>query len=942
MSSTSTLRQYLSQLVLSFPGNFYENVAEDSEYQAISSSIQLILKGQSSDLISHADLQKLIFSSEAKTILNKFPSTSLREVLHEYGDFLVKVFNGEFANPLIGKTQLQIVAIAFLQLYVQLNFTGPAIAFSSRDMFFPEVDADIVKYEALKLLNSEGQQAYDLMNDPLFLVISEVLFEKLMNIDKKYSLIGKDIALSLEEVAEATAAAIKGSEGDPVQASLQWWRNRALQVHISIVSEPPNSLATISSLLLNPTVPNSLMPSTENSPEIQKLVQILYFLEAARGGIHAQTESLATPFLGHAKKLSQFNFLLSGAKAKRTKFQQFHTAALIILAKSKSTSVYDKVEEEVENPESFQLGDDLLLEKPQFESLDDLQFDEEPNSKRFKLDFAGLEEEQNEEKLLPIAFRQEDIPEDLRELNPNEQPALSALDNLQLLLRLVIIRQTTPSHDALVEQELMAIVSRIIYSSTKGCNWTIFSRALWERSLLETSKARTVERGILQMTSLVEEIGIKIKTKTLPLASDEELSPASSRLRFIHQLPLMPQWQMDAQLAEKYMSLGVVKSALEIYERLQLHCEAALCYAAVDNELQAEKILVERIKTHPDDVRAISILGDIKQDPLLWIKAWELGRYAKAKSSLSHYYYSPPKSSGLTKNLELALEHMHDCLTATPLNNENWFFYGCCGLESAQYELASEAFTRCVALDDTNSPAWSNLASSLIKLDKDRPAYNALKKAIRSGKENKNWRIYENYLTVSAKLNEWNDVLVASKELIEIRAKTEGESAIDINVYEKLAEILVATEYPRDSETRMTHYQNSCVDLICNVLPTVLTTSARCWRIIARVELWRGRPWAALECHERAYRALSQRAELEYQESAWNEAVDACSDLIGAYESLGERPGKHGADDLVCKDWKYKSRTTVRSLMSKGKAMWEDSEGWNRLQDLKEDLTNNR
>lgn len=61
MSSTSTLRQYLSQLVLSFPGNFYENVAEDSEYQAISSSIQLILKGQSSDLISHADLQKLAY-----------------------------------------------------------------------------------------------------------------------------------------------------------------------------------------------------------------------------------------------------------------------------------------------------------------------------------------------------------------------------------------------------------------------------------------------------------------------------------------------------------------------------------------------------------------------------------------------------------------------------------------------------------------------------------------------------------------------------------------------------------------------------------------------------------------------------------------------------------------------------------------------------------------
>lgn len=183
---------------------------------------------------------------------------------------------------------------------------------------------------------------------------------------------------------------------------------------------------------------------------------------------------------------------------------------------------------------------------------------------------------------------------------------------------------------------------------------------------------------------------------------------------------------------------------------------------------------------------------------------------------------------------------MNDCLTANPLSYEHWFFYGCCGLESHQYEVAAEAFTRCVALDDTNSHAWSNLASALLRTDKTRPALNALKKAIRcAGESNKSWRIYENYLIVAAKLNEWNDVLIAARELINIRGNSDGEGSIDIPIIEKLVEILVATEYPSAEDTRFTHYQKSCIDLVCNILPSVITKSARCWRIVARVELWR-------------------------------------------------------------------------------------------------------
>lgn len=936
MSSNKSLRQYLSQLLLAVPYENFEAPEEVSdEFKSIQAPIEYILKGNSSDLLVHQDYEELLFSDTLKGVLGKFPEADLFSVLNQYLEQVFGNFEAKFGD--VSKLHLQLLAIAFLQTFIQLNYTGPSVSYSSKQVFFPEADEIVAQFETVKLLNLEGQQAYDLIQDPILLILASLVFEKLMGVESKYSLVNLDPAVSVEEVNDVTMKIVEdlNSPLDPINASLFWWRSRALQVHLSILSEPASLTSTLTSILLNSSVPNAICPASDNNAEIQKHIQLVYYLECARSGVHGQTEHLSVPLLGKARKLSDLNFIMSGAKAKRTKFQKFHTSALIVLAKSKPSSLY--TEDGGENPENLTLDSDLLLEKPQFESLDDLQMEEEPNSKRIKFDEFAPQDDDGE-KLLPIAFRQDDIPQDLKELDPNNQPVLNDLDNVQLLLRLTTLKQTSPSSDALVEEQLMALVSRVLYTSSTKLNWTIFSRALWERSVLETSKARTVERGILQMTSLVEEIGIKIKTRIMPQANDtDDFSPSSSRLRFIHQLPLMPQWSLDAKLAEKYMSLGVLRSAVEIFERLQMSCEAALCYAAVDEEKQAVDILEARIKSHPEDARAISILGDIKQDPSYWEKAWEIGRYAKSKAALARYYYNPPRSSGLSCNLELAISHMFDCLKMSPLSYENWFFYGCCGLEAQQYGLASEAFTRCVSLDDSNSHAWSNLGTALLRTDKTRQAFNALKKAIRSAGENskKSWRIYENYLLVAAKLNEWNDVLIGIKLVVEIR-KSEGDVAIDIPVIEKLVEILTATEFPQDQ--RLSHYQSSCIDLVCNVLPSVITSSARCWRVVARVELWRKKPWVALECHEKAYRALVHKPELETSEDAWNDAVDSLSDLVGAYESLGELPGKHGAGDVVCKDWKYKSRTTIRSLMSKGKMMWEDSEGWNRLQQMKEDL----
>lgn len=815
---------------------------------------------------------------------------------------------------------LLILAISLLQTFIQNNYTGPTSPLSSNDILSGFIDhAEDLNKWSICLLSILGQPAYDLCDDPIYLVLSLVIFEQITQQPTLFLLSNN---LYPVEISIETSSLL---------AIAHWWRARALIVQLSLVPEPAGNQSLIaSSIFSSANLPLAIIKDLPSNvvDELGKDLHTIYYLEAIKCSLATNTEHLCLQSLFKVKQLTNFQFVLTGARAKRTKFQQQSHSSLIILAKSSSQSSNSNIDADI-SPETFNLDSDILLERPYFESIGNEPLDMQIIKKQ-KLDV----EDCGDDKLLPVAISQENIPALLKDLDPNDQPQLLDYDNIQLLLRLYVIKKTTPARNPLVEEELAALISRILYQQGNK-NWTIFSRSLWERSILETNKAKTIERGLLQMQSLVEELGLKIRTKFIPQFSDDQCNSSYDRLRYIHQLPFIPRWELDVTLAEKYMSMGILRSAVEIYERLGMECEAALCYAAVGDEKQAKYILSKRIESNPKDARAYSILGDIMQDPSLWEKSWKIGRYVNAKNSLGRYYYKPPKTSGLNKNYLEALKHLNDSLKLYPLNFDTWYFYGCIGLESGKIELAAEAFSRCISLDSTHALAWSNLSAAYIEMNKLKEAYSCLKKAVGSDAQN-NWRIWENYMIVSMKLNEWDDVLLACRRLVHIRKDKTGEGSIDIPVIEKLVEVLVSSDFPNDEIQRFTHYQLSCIDFVCNVLPNLITTSSRCWKIIAKVELWRKRPWAVLECHEKSYRALSHNPELEINENVWNDAVESCENLVAAYESLGELEGKHGAGDLVCKDWKYKARSTIRSLINRGKSSWEDSNGWTRLSVLRE------
>lgn len=896
------LRLIHSQLILSTPSDqavFPENAGSETELA------KLILNGDYHKVLQH-DLILPIVESNKHLLLNE----NLNEAL------------SAFTKSIIAKDNQAalFIAIASLYLFTQNNFTGPQSPLSSIEFLYPQdTNAKESQTRATNALSAYGQIAYHGAEDPVFLLLSLHIFEQLSNVSKSLLLNHYD---STEEFVEDQVV----QQDDVLNAAVNWWRSRAIMVQLSLFPEFSGPHVAISASILNDSVVKSI--GFGLNEELQKQLSIVYYLEKAKNSLESNMEHLALPNLLSARKLTNFEFVLTGAKAKRTKFQQVAHSGLIILAKS---NYFNAIKSSGNNqtPENFDLNSDLLLEKPHFEDIGNENLDEQIIKKQ-KTDLQEIDYST----LLPVSLRSEYIPESLKALDPNNQPTLSDYDNIQLLLRLYTLRQTSPSNDALISSQLMSLVARVLYQSQNtSVNYTVFSRALWERSILETTKARTIERGILQMQSLVEEIGLKIQTKYIP--STTEVSSAATRSKFLFQLPLIPRWDLDTKLAEKFMSLGLVKSAIEIYERLGLEADVALCHASIGEESKALEIIEQRIQTHPNDARAISIKGDLTGNPEYWYKAWDMAKYVKAKVSLCKYYYYPPQ--GVTKNIEESIKHMRDALSINPLNFANWYFYGCLGLESSQFELAAEAFTRCVALDDSNSLAWSNLASAHVSLDRTKEAFAALKKAVATDDNKKSWRIWDNYLLVAAKLRDWDEVLLACKRLVENKKEKSGEGSIDIPIVEKLVEILVSNPYPED-ECELTFFQKSCLEFTTVTLPSVITSSARLWRIIARVELWRKKPWASLDCHEKAYRAISHNPDLEVDEKVWNETVEACSDLVAAYESLGELPGKHGAGDLVCKDWKYKAKSTIKSLMSKGKQSWEDSDGWEQLTELRSGL----
>lgn len=749
-------------------------------------------------------------------------------------------FDEEAAKDTLLQAELLVCGIAALEAFLQANWTGPAIELDPKDLFTSAVSEgnepststsasqlyteEQVNARCVEDLSMSGEPAYHLTKMAGYLLLAKKIF---------YS-------------AALSASALP---------SLPVWQFRLGLVNIRLldtaVSLPGELLSAV--IAYTSSLPQHT-PSLVDLKASLLLLQGLYHSQFVH--LSSSATKISNEYFYNSAKVSGLKYELTGRMGKRTKWQIDERSQLVVLAKSREgrddgwtpretmplastvpTTTPEKEDDssvlaesltvpngqdtgKADQPKAMLLNDDTLLERTHFTST---ASDETASG-------TGTDNV-------------------LSAIDPNHQPVLHPLDECILLALSLVITNTSPTH-GLTTLQIQSFIARVLEDGSQ--NWSVYSMALLLRSRLEANRSRTVERGLLQIQSLVDQLKLESVTKQKnPEAYELDLEKGASpyeRLKYFYQLNLPSTWELEKELATRYLGLGVVRSAMEIFTRLEMWEEVAKCHSAVGDDQKAlqivrdlldEKILESEStmstrrntsQTAGQDGGAVRpaalsrgqkvklwcLLGDLERNMSHYETAWKVseGTSSRAMQSLGKTYFT-------AGDYEKAQPCLEKALAINPLHGKLWFILGCCAMRNEDWKQAEISFRRCTAIDDDDGEAWNNLATVLLKqvddlsspahaasareydadveettedrrakaYDNKKLAFTCLRQAIRYAYDS--WRIWVNYLLVSVDVGELSETCRAMTRLAELRADKDGTNAIDLDVLDKLVQVVV-------------------------------------------------------------------------------------------------------------------------------------------------------
>ncbi|KLT41499.1 putative karyogamy-related protein [Cutaneotrichosporon oleaginosum] len=714
--------------------------------------------------------------------------------------------------------------------------------------------------------------------------------------------------------------------------TLPWWLLRSHLVHLALLDEP---------VALPDETLQAVIALVDSAPDADTAAAIqleLGLLQSRLGQDRAANQA----FLA-AARASGLEFELTGAMGRRTKFQTTDHSQLVLLAESRAREGEEASAAPKQVPETLALNDDTLLEETEFTKVTQTG--------------SGA----------------------LSHLDPSNQPPLHPLDQALLLSLCLSQRNDSPTH-GLTNQQMMPFLARVL---SHPRNWSVHTTALLLRSRLEANRSRTVERSTLQLAALIDQ---------MPTAD----SAASERLQYFHQLPLPSKWEMERELAKRYLSLGVVRSALEIFTRLEMWEDAATAMMRMDMDDEAERLvhdLLEGRKIESDVVVQLgkSSLSDARRAKLssaragkLWCvlgdlalnneagirdpeagraaaiekynKAWEISGESNSRSqrSLGALYTS-------SRQYEAAITAFQKALAINPLYAQAWFTLGVCYMRLEQWRNARDAFRRQVGVNPDDSEGWNNLAAVYLRMNEEgvpegeapppvtfetkQLAWNALKSGLRTSYDN--WRMWQNYMVVSIDVGELAEAVRAMTRVVEVMGTKDPLLAINPEVLDKLVDAISRDAWndgngPADGKPPPTSNEGwGLLPLVERLFDQTIfpriSDDPRVWRAHARLLRWK-EDWAgALEDYVRAYRAeVVSDERVERDRARFVEAVREVEDLVATFQLLGPKvpkvEGKKGGD------WRFQARGLVRTFMGRTKDAFEGEPEWDSLKDLLDEL----
>ncbi|KAJ1657008.1 hypothetical protein IWQ61_003513 [Dispira simplex] len=838
--------------------------------------------------VSKGEYQTALLSAQAQDILGPDQATSVDTTTSTPQTSSLSAFYREYLGKRLIQTtdaierralqyRILAVGVAFMQLFIQQGWTGPKLDGLSLATYLP--DWLYQREESDKAWHQHALKCLEIDGESPYHLATDpylLVLARILLVD----------VLCPTQHGALDVAELK-AQRNTVPPSLYWWAMRCLRVHQNLLDERSATLYEHIGVLGEATHSTLEQLATETDPVWGILSEnsstelwARFYLERGLACQSYDKNEQATSYFGEAQQASGLKWTVTGAPGRRTKFQQFDVSQLVVLAES--TSLQGEVDAK-KTPRDIKLDDDTLLETTRFTQSSDQS---EPA------------------------------------VGPHTQGNLRIIDQCLLLAYCLNVKNTNPN-DGLTLEQMKPYVARVLAHPN---NWMVHTMGLLLRSRLESESSRTVERGTLQLQAVVDQM-------------PSEESSVTERLAYFYTLQLPSRWEMEQELARRFMSLGVFRSALDICERLQLWDDVITCYQLLEKEDVAERIVREQLVLHPDSPKLHCILGDILSQPEHWEKAWEVSgdRYARAMRSLGSYYFR-------NDDYPRCIECYNRALKLNPLFENTWFLLGCAGMRVEDWNIAIQGFLRTVSLDPDNGEAWNNLASCYLRQDKPADAFNTYKQAVRKNFEN--WRIWSNYLYVAIDIGQFGEAISALMHIVNLRYPKVQDKCLDVDLLQLLVQAAIR-DLPDIYGVSAAKQSRMLETLLVETITSRITTNPRVWKICADFWFWKQEFAKALEAHFKAYRCLITNPTLDYSEETFTQVAEGALDLIDMLRNLGPKPASpETPDKAVAADWNYQARLVLRSLVARTKDTFDAHPQYQRLvealAELKEEKKNSR
>ena len=292
-------------------------------------------------------------------------------------------------------------------------------------------------------------------------------------------------------------------------------------------------------------------------------------------------------------------------------------------------------------------------------------------------------------------------------------------DALLVLARCALAR-SYGAETRLTGEQLAALVQLVLdaarQSDARATTDTLLrAYALLLRCRLEADKGRYQERTLHQMEELCEHWYAAAAANPHPVY----------RLRYLWAVAYPPRWQLHREYAAVLGRLGLVKSALQVYQQWDLWDEVIDCHRLMGNMPRAERLVLERLQQCGRTPRLLCVLADVRAflpgrsanaaedtDPVsaLYAEAWRVSdeRYARAQRSLARWAMRHGRHADAVRHWQLAL-------ALNPLYPDGWMALGYSAQQLGQWDTAAAAYTRVVQCEPDHAEAWSNLGGVLMQ-----------------------------------------------------------------------------------------------------------------------------------------------------------------------------------------------------------------------------------